>query len=159
MCQETHILSFLSKKRNLPQAHLRGFSIFKNMENKDRDFKGVWIPKEIWLNTDLSVIEKCLIVEIDSLDNSEKGCFASNEYLGNFIGVKEGTAANMISNLKKRGYISQVFFDGRNRGLRLNKNMKAECKNESSVHEKMKADPTKKCGRANPLLPETFLCL
>ena len=48
---------------------------------ENRDFKGVWIPKEIWLNTDLSIIEKVLLVEIDSLDNSDRGCFASNEYL------------------------------------------------------------------------------
>ena len=24
---------------------------------ENRDFKGVWIPKETWLNTDLSIIE------------------------------------------------------------------------------------------------------
>ena len=34
-----------------------------------RDFKGVWIPKEIWLSTDLKVMEKLILVEIDSLDN------------------------------------------------------------------------------------------
>lgn len=108
----------------------------------ERDFKGVWIPKNIWLNGDLSLIEKCLIVEIDSLDNDpETGCFASNEYLSKFIGISEGTCANIISGLKKRGYIIQVFFDGRNRGLRSLINV--DRKNESSVHENVKADFTK----------------
>ncbi len=75
---------------------------------ENRDFKGVWIPKEIWLNTDLSIIEKVLLVEIDSLDNSERGCFASNEYLASFVQLSEGRVANIISDLKKRKFIIQV---------------------------------------------------
>lgn len=99
-----------------------------------RDFKGVWIPKDIWLNEGLSVIEKVLIAEIDSLDNDPvKGCFASNEYLGKFVGVSAGRMANIISDLRKRGYVKQVFFDGRVRGLRVHENM-------TSVHENVKAD-------------------
>jgi len=33
-----------------------------------RDFKGVWIPKQIYLNNSLSWPEKILLIEIDSLD-------------------------------------------------------------------------------------------
>jgi hypothetical protein len=104
---------------------------------ENRDFKGVWIPKEIWLNTDLSIIEKVLLVEIDSLDNSDRGCFASNEYLASFVQLSEGRVANIISDLKKRGFIIQLFFDGRNRGLRTQIS-------ESSFNENVKADLTKK---------------
>jgi len=103
---------------------------------ENRDFKGVWIPKEIWLNTDLSIIEKVLLVEIDSLDNSDRGCFASNEYLASFVQLSEGRVANIIVDLKKRGYIIQLFFDGRNRGLRTHIS-------ESSYNENVKADLTK----------------
>jgi hypothetical protein len=103
---------------------------------ENRDFKGVWIPKEIWLNTDLSIIEKVLLVEIDSLDNSERGCFASNEYLAKFVQLSEGRVANIISDLKKRKFLIQVFFDGRNRGLRISKS-------ESSFNENVKAESTK----------------
>ena len=103
---------------------------------ENRDFKGVWIPKDIWLNTDLSIIEKVLLVEIDSLDNSDRGCFASNEYLAKFVQLSEGRVANIISDLKKRKFIIQVFFDGRNRGLRISKS-------ESSFNENVKADYTK----------------
>ena len=106
------------------------------MMKENRDFKGVWIPKEIWLNNDLSIIEKVLLVEIDSLDNSDRGCFASNEYLAKFVQLSEGRIANIISNLKKRKFIIQVFFDGRNRGLRINKS-------ESSFNENVKAEYTK----------------
>jgi len=100
---------------------------------ENRDFKGVWIPKEVWLNTDLSIIEKVLLVEIDSLDNSDRGCFASNEYLAKFVQLSESRVAHIISDLKKRQYIVVVFTDGRNRGLKLHpqqsrfaKNSKAE---------------------------------
>ena len=103
---------------------------------ENRDFKGVWIPKEIWLNTDLSIIEKVLLVEIDSLDNSERGCFASNEYLASFVQLSEGRVAIIISDLKKRKFIIQVFFDGRNRGLRISKS-------EISFNENVKPDLTK----------------
>ena len=116
------------------------------LPTQKRVFKGIWIPKEIWLNPELNPIEKLLIVEIDSLDNEDdKGCFASNEYFGNFFGVSEGTIANMISSLKKRDFIFQVFFDGRNRGLRVHENVKAGfTKKGTRVHENVKAGFTKR---------------
>ena len=40
---------------------------------QERDFKGVWIPREIWLSTKLSMLEKIILTEIDSLA-SENGC-------------------------------------------------------------------------------------
>ena len=103
---------------------------------ENRDFKGVWIPKEVWLNKDLSIIEKCLLVEIDSLDNGEKGCFASNEYLATFFNLSESRMANIISDLKKRGFINQIYFDGRQRGLRI-------VKSEVWFTENNKADSSK----------------
>jgi hypothetical protein len=90
----------------------------KNIQ--DRDFKGVWIPKDIWLNPELSLIEKCLIAEIDSLDNDEAlGCYASNAYLAEFVGVSESRLKGILSNLRKLGFLRQVYFDGRTRGLRV----------------------------------------
>jgi hypothetical protein len=41
------------------------------MKNENRDFKGIWIPKEIWLSKDLTLQEKVFYVEIDSLDNEK----------------------------------------------------------------------------------------
>lgn len=100
---------------------------------QDRKFQGVWIPADLWLADGLSITEKCLLVEINSLDNDEeRGCFASNEYLGKFLGLSAGRVANMISDLKKRSFIVQVYFDGRNRGLRLHENA-------MNLHENVKA--------------------
>ena len=68
----------------------------------NRDFKGVWIEKSIWLNPDLNAIEKCLLAEIDSLDN-EQGCFASNEYFAEFLGCTTRKVSDAITKLKKMG--------------------------------------------------------
>jgi len=70
-----------------------------------RDFKGVWIPKEIWLSEDLSLVEKCLFVEISSLDN-EHGCYASNRHFSMFLGVSERSVTRHIKSLEEKGYIT-----------------------------------------------------
>lgn len=70
----------------------------------NRDFKGVWIPKNIWLNKELSVTDKVLLAEIDSLDN-ENHCTASNEYFADFFGVSVATITRSIKKLREMGYI------------------------------------------------------
>ena len=69
-----------------------------------RGFKGIWIPKEIWLSPDLNYVEKILLVEIDSLDN-EEGCYASNEYFAKFLGISKDRVSKLISGLCKKGYL------------------------------------------------------
>ena len=85
--------------------------------NIERDFKGIWIPKEIWLIDEINVLEKVLLIEIDSLDN-DFGCIASNEYFANFLGISETRVSQMISNLKKLDYVYEESFDGRRRVLK-----------------------------------------
>ena len=70
----------------------------------NRDFKGVWIPKNIWLNKELSVTDKVLLAEINSLDN-EDHCTASNEYFADFFGVGVATITRSIKKLREMGYI------------------------------------------------------
>jgi len=83
-----------------------------------REFEGIWIPKEIWLNKNLNILEKCLLAEIKSLDG-KKGCFASNSYFAKFFGVKEQNISKHITKLKKLGYVKQIKFDGRTRFLKV----------------------------------------
>lgn len=73
----------------------------------DRDFKGVWIPKEIWLNKDLTLQEKVFLVEIDSLDNNE-GCYASNQYFADFFGLSTTRVSLIIKSLIEKGYIKST---------------------------------------------------
>lgn len=84
----------------------------------ERDFKGVWIPKEIWLNENLSAIDKIIFTEINSLDSEEHGCFASNEYLAKFCQVSSVTVSRSISKLCNLGLLEIKSFDGRHRELK-----------------------------------------
>ncbi len=83
-----------------------------------RDFKGVWIPREIYLNHDMSMMEKVLLTEIDSLDKGN-GCFASNEYLAEFLNVSDSRISHMLTDLRKKKLLVDVSFDGRRRYLAL----------------------------------------
>ena len=70
----------------------------------NRDFKGVWIPKDVWLNKDLSIMEKLFLVEIDSLDGS-KNCFASNAHFAEFFGISKGRCTQIIKSLEAKGFL------------------------------------------------------
>lgn len=88
------------------------------MENQERAFKGVWIPKEIWLDTNLSALDKAIYAEIDSL-STENGCYASNGYLAEFCQCSEVKVSRAISTLRKLGYIELASFNGRQRVLKV----------------------------------------
>lgn len=87
-----------------------------------RNFKGIWIPKNIYLNQNLSWTEKILLIEIDNLDN-DRGCFASNKHFAKFLNVKENTISIYIKHLKELGFIEQTSFDGRIRVLKVNQEL------------------------------------
>ena len=72
----------------------------------NRDFRGIWIPKEIWLNKDLSTNEKVLLADIASLGGMSNGCFATNQYLADFFGLSKDRISKLISSLKNKGYIT-----------------------------------------------------
>jgi len=71
----------------------------------NRNFKGVWIPKEIWVDTNLTWMEKLFITEINSLD-ADKGCFASNDYFSKFFGLSKGRCTQIIQSLVRKNYLS-----------------------------------------------------
>lgn len=87
-------------------------------EDMNRDFKGVWIPKEVYLDERLTALEKIIFVEIDSLDDGENGCFASNEYLADFCQCTKVKVSTAISKLIKLKYLEKAGFDGRRRILK-----------------------------------------
>lgn len=87
------------------------------MEQK-RDFKGVWIPKTVWLDKRLSALDKMILTEIDSLASEERGCFASNAYIADFCQCSEAKVTKSISLLIKLGYLYVASFNGRQRELK-----------------------------------------
>lgn len=88
------------------------------MADNERDFKGVWIPREVWLDTRLNALEKIILTEIDSLDMSDKGCYASNKYIADFCQCSETKVSTAISKLIEYGYLFVKSFDGRQRTLK-----------------------------------------
>ena len=76
------------------------------MQKVKREFKGVWINREVWLNEDLTIQEKFLLVEIDSLDN-DNSCFASNDYFAEFMGLKNRRVKYIIESLIKKGFLKR----------------------------------------------------
>lgn len=78
------------------------------MEDNNRAFKGIWIPKEVWESKELTLQQKVMLVEIDSLDN-EKGCYASNKYFSEFFGISSGRVSQVINELIDKGYLNAEY--------------------------------------------------
>lgn len=115
----------------------------KIADKQQRDFKGIWIPAEIWLNDSLSFLEVILLAEIDSLAKDE-GCYASNAYFAEFLGVSETYVSKAISSLTKKGLVYQAAFNGRNRILKTNlHSSKADLNKSITLEQKYKADLNK----------------
>ena len=103
--------------------------------SNQRDFKGVWIPKEIWENKDLTLQEKVFLIEIDSLDG-EDGCYATNSHFSEFFGVTKGRCSQVISSLEEKKFITIQFIKNEKkqiekRIIRINKNKMNELRKET----------------------------
>lgn len=79
--------------------------IYSPDELIQRGFKGVWIPKEIWLAEDISWIEKLFLTEINSLDNND-GCFASNSHFSKFFHMSTNRCSEIITSLQQKNYVN-----------------------------------------------------
>ena len=83
------------------------------MENEKKEFTGIFIPKHIIEDEDLSMSEMIIYSEIACFEI----CYKSNERLGERWGLKPNTISIIISRLIDKGYIVSGSFDGRNRQL------------------------------------------
>lgn len=71
----------------------------------NRRFKGIWIPAAIWLSSELRVGEKIMLVEIESLEDEFRGCYASNAHFAEFFGLSVSRVSEVISALEQKGFI------------------------------------------------------
>jgi hypothetical protein len=84
------------------------------LTTEQRKFKGVWIPAEMWLDRSLSITEKVMLVEIDSLHDEERGCYASNAHFAQFFNLSISRVSEIISSLSDRQLISvELVRDGK----------------------------------------------
>jgi len=75
--------------------------------------KGVWIPAAIWDYPDLSLQQKLILCEINSLDQNGE-CFAKNAYFAEFLGLSITRISRIISALDQLGYIKiHLHFQGK----------------------------------------------
>lgn len=82
------------------------------MENKSNQVEGLWIPIEILSNSNLTANEKLVLSIIKALDKGQ-GCFASNKYIAELIGLESRSMTAIISKLKEKGFV-EVTIEGHN---------------------------------------------
>jgi hypothetical protein len=95
------MLALQQQKRN----QNRGGSMNSDAKRK---FQGVWIPAAIWLDRTLSITEKVMLVEINSLEQPDRGCYAGNDYFSGFFDLSKSRVSEIISNLASKGLIRVV---------------------------------------------------
>lgn len=71
-----------------------------------RKFQGVWIPAELWRDRALSITEKVMLVEIGSLEDDERGCYASNAKFAEFFDLSISRVSEIISGLAEKRLVS-----------------------------------------------------
>lgn len=75
--------------------------------NMNKDFKGVWIPKEIWLAKDLSMAEKFLMAEIIRTSVDGK-CIESNKHFAYYMNKSRESIKIYMRSLVDKGYIKKI---------------------------------------------------
>jgi hypothetical protein len=90
------------------------------MKQENRNFTGIWIPAILWLNEDLEIIEKVMLIEIESLDK-DFGCVASNSYFATFFKRKPNRISQIIKKLFDLGYLNISYSNDNKRTITLTK--------------------------------------
>jgi hypothetical protein len=87
-----------------------------------RNFKGVWIPAQLYLNENISWTQKLMLVEIDSFSKSGLPCFVSNEHLAQHLQISESGVEKALRGLVRLNLVHrgrENFLNGTRRILRL----------------------------------------
>lgn len=83
-----------------------------------RQFKGIWIPAVVWLDTRLTAVEKVLLAEIDSFSSRDQAYFKTNETISAELGCSQSTIKRGVAKLVELELVERTSFDGRRRALR-----------------------------------------
>ena len=139
------------------------------IHHMERTFKGVWIAAEIWLDKDLTLVEKALLAEIDSFTGNGKSFIKSNDTIQAEYGISRNTIGRSLRKLAERGFV-EVTFNGRVRcvttragsipkiGRQSTQNWEAASPNDTSTNtrERTKNNTIKEKGVVLPFESKEF---
>ena len=77
------------------------------MKEEERQFKGVWIPGDIYRNRELSWSQKLMLVEIDSFSKNGNECFVSNDWLSEHLQIGVSATEKCLKSLVDLGLVSR----------------------------------------------------
>ena len=95
-----------------------------------KEFRGVWIPKEIYQDRELNPTEKLILSDIATLGDY----FKSNETIAIEVGVAQCTVTRSIKKFEKLGYI-KTQYDGRTRLIKLRMTLSKLLKQTKQIDE------------------------
>ncbi len=78
----------------------------------EREFRGVWIPAEVWLDKRLTLVERALLAEIDSFSGAGKTFHKCNDTIQTEYGISRNTISRALRKLEALRFI-EVSFNGR----------------------------------------------
>ena len=76
------------------------------MTKHSKSYTGLWIPRAVLEDAKLSRCAKLVFAMIDALDNQD-GCWASNEYIAECLGINARYVRSTITDLVKSKYVSR----------------------------------------------------
>ena len=72
------------------------------------NFNGLWIPREIWLDENLTNNEVLILSLIIQLCKKDNKCYASNDYISVCLrGISQPTISAAIGKMEELGYINR----------------------------------------------------
>jgi len=82
----------------------------------EREFLGIWIPAEVWLDQRLTMTEKAFIAEVESFSKNGKTFHKSNDTIRQQYGITPKTVQRIIKKLVELELL-ECHFNGRVRHL------------------------------------------
>ncbi len=84
----------------------------------EREFLGIWIPAEVWLDQRLTMTEKAFLAEVESFSKNGKTFHKSNDTIRQQYGITPKTVQRIIKKLVELELL-ECYFNGRVRHLSL----------------------------------------
>lgn len=109
----------------------------------DRQFKGVWIPAEIWLDKRLTITEKAFYAEVESFAGNGRTFHKTNETIQEEYGIAARTVQRLIKKLVDLDLL-ECSFNGRQRHLSLGRVAKM-----TTLHRQNDESASPKCRHTN----------